>query len=127
MDLQTAVAASMLPASREKVAAAFKELSQQADSGLAFLEFLWSACGRQDPLAAATARGLMDAAARALDEGQRLGIAAIPSFDPRYPALLLCTRDPPPVLWTRGRIDVLSRPAVAVIGSRAAPPYALQV
>ena len=35
--------------------------------------------------------------------------------------------DPPPVLWAQGRFEALARPAVAVIGSRAATPYALQV
>jgi DNA processing protein len=35
--------------------------------------------------------------------------------------------DPPPVLWTRGRIEALSLPAVAIVGSRAASPYALSV
>src|SRR3970282_1906116 len=38
-----------------------------------------------------------------------------------------CTPDPPPVLWTRGNLAVPSRPAVAIVGSRAATPYALQV
>ena len=48
-------------------------------------------------------------------------------FDPAYPALLNCIPDPPPVLWTRGDLAVLSLPAVAIVGSRAATPYALDV
>jgi DNA processing protein len=48
-------------------------------------------------------------------------------FDPRYPALLNCVADPPPVLWTRGLTPVLGMPAVAVVGSRAATTYALDV
>ena len=51
----------------------------------------------------------------------------IPWFDPRYPALLNCIADPPPVLWIRGDPGVLARPAVAIVGSRAATPYALDV
>ena len=35
--------------------------------------------------------------------------------------------DPPPVLWTRGSPPVLGQPAVAIVGSRAATPYALDV
>jgi DNA processing protein len=35
--------------------------------------------------------------------------------------------DPPPVLWVRGCLDALARPAVAIVGSRAATPYALEV
>lgn len=127
MDLQTAVASSMLPASRGRVAAAFRDLAQESGTGPAFLEFLWSACGRRDPLPLASAEALMTAAAEALESGPRLGIDAVAVFDPRYPPLLACTHDPPPVLWVRGRIEALSGPAVAVVGSRAATPYALQV
>ena len=54
-------------------------------------------------------------------------MVAVPWFDPRYPALLNCVADPPPVLWTRGSTDVLGQPAVAVVGSRAATTYALDV
>jgi DNA processing protein len=56
-----------------------------------------------------------------------MGIEGLSIFESRYPALLACIPDPPPVLWARGNVDVLARPTVAVIGSRAATPYALQV
>ena len=127
MDLQTAVAASMLPASRSRVAAAFRELAHESVSGVAFLEFLWSACGRDGPLGAAAGLALMSTAARALEDAARSGIEALAASDRRYPALLACIPDPPPVLWSRGHVDALTRPAVAVVGSRAATPYALQV
>ena len=42
---------------------------------------------------------------------------------PRIPRRLTTIVDPPPVLWTRGRADALSAPAVAIVGSRAASPY----
>ena len=54
-------------------------------------------------------------------------IAAIPWSDPAYPAALTTIADPPPVLWTRGCVDALSAPAVAIVGSRAASPYGLAV
>ncbi|MGI4983638.1 MAG: DNA-processing protein DprA [Janthinobacterium lividum] len=38
--------------------------------------------------------------------------------DPAYPALLLSLSDPPPLLYVAGRIALLTRPAVAVVGSR---------
>lgn len=47
--------------------------------------------------------------------------------DPRYPAALAAIHDPPPTLWIRGRVESLHGPIVAVVGSRAASPYALQV
>ena len=130
MDLQTAVAASMLPASRAAAAAAFRELRHDAVAqgpGVAFLEVLWSLCHRGESLPASTVSELTAAASAALDAADRAGIVAIPLFDDRYPPLLACIADPPPVLWARGRLDVLQPPAVAVIGSRAATPYALEV
>jgi DNA processing protein len=130
MDVRTAVAASMLPASRAVVAATFRELLQDdaADGPApAFLELLWSVCPRRGAPEVPALTGILATAGDALEAAERAGIVAIPLFDARYPALLACIHDPPPVLWVRGALDVLGRPAVAVIGSRAASPYALQV
>jgi len=127
MDLQTAVAASMLPASRARVAVAFRDLQHEPLAGPAFLELLWSSSGRSGPLASTSAGSLLEAAAHALETAGKLGIEALAVFDSRYPALLACIPDPPPVLWVQGRLDALTRPTVAVIGSRAATPYALEV
>ena len=130
MDVHTAVAASMLPAWRPAVAAAFRDLRQQDAAGMpasSFLEVLWSVCGKHEPLPPSRLSSILTAAAAALDAAERLGIVAIPSFDERYPPLLACIADPPPVLWARGQLDALDKPAVAVVGSRAATPYALEV
>ena len=69
----------------------------------------------------------MDRAARALKEPGAPGGEPIALLDRRYPALLACTADPPPVLWVQGNAARLGGPAVAIVGSRAATPYALQV
>jgi DNA processing protein len=45
----------------------------------------------------------------------------------QFPAALSAIHDPPPRLWIRGNVDTLSRPAVAMVGSRAASPYGLEV
>jgi DNA processing protein len=127
MDLRSAVAASMLPAPRSTVAAAFKQLRHEGGSGAAFLELLWSAAGKRAPLGPAGIDEVLRSAEHALAQASRLDIFPVALFDPSYPALLTCTMDPPPVLWMRGRCDILTRPAVAVVGSRAATPYALQV
>ena len=126
MDLQTAVAASMLPASRARIAAAFRGPPARAAQRPPLLELLWSACGRSEPLPSASRIALLDAAARAgrrAEDGDRGGWPC----DVRYPALLACI----PIrrrLWVRGKLDILARPTVAVIGSRrAATPYALEV
>lgn len=42
--------------------------------------------------------------------------------DPDYPAALLEIHDPPPVFYCRGRRDLLSRPALAIVGSRNGTP-----
>ncbi len=47
--------------------------------------------------------------------------------DPAYPPLLATIPDPPGELWVRGRIDILAAEAVAIVGSRAASPYALDI
>lgn len=127
MKLETAVAASMLPAARLGVASAFRELHERSGSRAEFLDLLWGAVVRSGPLAPAVLGELQAAAARALDEGRRLGIEAVPIFAPEYPPLLRCIAEPPPVLWARGDRGLLSRAAVAIVGSRTATPYALQV
>lgn len=45
--------------------------------------------------------------------------------DPRFPALLLHTADPPLLLYTLGRVELLSAPSVAIVGSREATPQGL--
>lgn len=42
---------------------------------------------------------------------------------PGYPERLKEIYDPPPVLWVRGSVSLLSRPAVAVVGTRHPSPY----
>ena len=117
----------MLPVSRARVAAAFRDLQYESLGGAAFLELLWSACRRPEPLPSTSAGSFVEAAGCALESARRSGIDALAVFDSRYPALLACIPDPPPVLWVRGKLDALTRPTVAVIGSRAATPYALEV
>ncbi len=38
--------------------------------------------------------------------------------DPRYPAALLQTADPPTLLYTQGRVELLAVDAIAIVGSR---------
>lgn len=46
--------------------------------------------------------------------------------DEHYPKSLLSIADPPPVLYVKGRADLLSRPSVAIVGSRSATQQGLQ-
>lgn len=44
----------------------------------------------------------------------------LPIDDPRYPAALAASVDPPPLLYVRGAIEALVGPAVAIVGAREA-------
>ena len=66
-------------------------------------------------------------AREAMEAADSAGIRAICLGETGYPPLLACVPDPPPVLWTIGDLALAARPCVAVVGSRAASPYALQV
>ena len=45
--------------------------------------------------------------------------------DPRYPSMLLATADPPLLLFTKGRAELLCAPGIAIVGSRRATPQGL--
>jgi DNA processing protein len=51
---------------------------------------------------------------------------AIVLGDPRYPAALLASRDPPLLLYVRGQIALLQSPAIAIVGSRNPTPQGLE-
>jgi DNA processing protein len=46
--------------------------------------------------------------------------------DADYPRLLLETPDPPPLMYVKGRRDLLNAPALAVVGSRNATPQGIE-
>jgi DNA processing protein len=54
-------------------------------------------------------------------------ISAITLGDLRFPTALAAIHDPPDTLWMTGDGDALRAPCVAIVGSRAASPYALEV
>lgn len=120
------VAVSMLSASRAKVAAAFKAL-RYSDVGLLPVEELAAHCSIPEGERATAVAQARLRASDALAVCSSLNMSPIACNDPRYPALLDATHDPPPVLWARGNVDVLGRRAVAIVGSRAATPYAKDV
>ena len=47
--------------------------------------------------------------------------------EPAYPPLLASIDDAPPVLWARGRLDLLQRPAIAVVGARNASSLGMRM
>ena len=127
MDLQSAVALSTVPGvTRSRVAATVKQLRESSVQLDITLEEVIAVCVPSANPDAAAARARADAAIL-LEAARAAQIEPVCWDDDRYPPLLRAIVDPPPVLWIRGRTDVLSRPAVAIVGSRAATPYALEV
>ena len=55
--------------------------------------------------------------------------ASSPAPDPAFPPLLRAIHDPPPGLFLRGEaeVELLSRPAVAIVGARACSAYGRQI
>ncbi len=70
-------------------------------------------------------RGARDWADKALTRAVKAGLTPLPITDERYPPWLRQIVDPPIVLWISGELPDLSRPAVAVVGSRHATPTGL--
>ncbi len=76
----------------------------------------------------ASARFIAEGRARkaAEEEWQKIGesgCSILTLGDADYPDRLREIFDPPPVLWVRGDRALLSRPAIAVVGTRAPSPY----
>lgn len=71
-------------------------------------------------LEALDSRSVQDAVARALDWAAQPQCFVVTLADEAYPRLLLEIADPPPLLYARGRIELLQRPGLAIVGSRNA-------
>jgi DNA processing protein len=63
----------------------------------------------------------------ALAEAERLGMDVCTWASADYPHTMLHLHDPPPVLFLRGRRELLSRPAVTIVGARHATPRARDI
>jgi DNA processing protein len=66
-------------------------------------------------------------ARRAADEECEMivqqGASIVTLACPEYPERLKEIYDPPPVLWVRGAVELLTRPSIAVVGTRHPSPY----
>jgi DNA processing protein len=70
---------------------------------------------------------LCSRARAAIDRGQKRRITPVAWSNPLYPVALTTIADPPPVLWMQGSRAAFDRPAVAIVGARAASTYGLSV
>jgi DNA processing protein len=73
-----------------------------------------------EALQALASAAVAQAVERAIAWLEQPGNAVVTLADAAYPRLLLETADPPPLLYCRGRTELLNRPALAVVGSRNA-------
>jgi DNA processing protein len=119
-DLPDLVALSLLPPWTWRQAA---ERLRAGDTASDALECL--VARRTNPRTSAST--LRERATAAIARAAERGIIPVGWTSAAYPAALGTIIDPPFVLWARGVTDALERPAVAMVGSRAASPYGLAV
>jgi DNA processing protein len=55
-----------------------------------------------------------------LAAGEAAGARLLCACEPEFPRALAAVDPPPPVIWARGRLEILNSPAVAVVGARVA-------
>ena len=59
-------------------------------------------------------------AERELEAGERLGARLIVGADADFPPLLAAVDPSPPLIWARGRTELLAQPGVGIVGARIA-------
>jgi DNA processing protein len=57
---------------------------------------------------------------RELADGAALGATLIASCEAAFPQALAALDPPPPLIWARGRVELLDQPSVAIVGARVA-------
>lgn len=104
----------------ERIARAFEDPDSEADEEAQILGQAWPAVIR-------FARDKLSSAAREIEIAARCGARAIDVEDDEYPPLLREISDAPPVIFVLGKIEPCDERAVAMIGSRAATRYGVEV
>jgi DNA processing protein len=88
----------------------------EAGKALAALPDLARRGGRMGGLKTPT----VDEADRELADGAALGARLICACEPAFPQALAALDPPPPLIWARGRVELLDRSSVAIVGARVA-------
>jgi DNA processing protein len=97
----------------------FRELVRRyggATRALAALPELSRRGGRAQPLRTPSVAD----AEREIAAGEALGAVLLTTGEAAFPPLLAALDPPPPLIWARGRAELLERPAVAIVGARIA-------
>jgi DNA processing protein len=68
-----------------------------------------------------------DEAEKELEAAERVGAVPLFTIEPDYPALLARIEAPPPMLYVKGRRDLLNLPTVAIVGSRQCSAAGIQL
>ena len=98
---------------------AFRHLIQRFGTAAKALAALPSMAAGGDP--ARTPRIPSEAEAIAeLEAGEALDARLLCAGEPDFPERLAALDPPPPVIWARGRTELLAQPAVAIVGARIA-------
>jgi DNA processing protein len=66
-------------------------------------------------------------AEKELEAAERAGAVPVFTIGPDYPALLARIEAPPPMVYVKGRRELLNRPAIAIVGSRQCSAAGVQV
>ena len=93
---------------------AFEHLLQRCGSAAAAIDALPGLARRPVDIPSAAE------AEREIEDGDRLGARLVCGADAAFPPLLAALDPPPPLIWVLGRTELLSAPAVAVVGARVA-------
>lgn len=127
MDPATAVALSALPAELRRAALVQLEAASDTAGSPTLARILETVLNADPRDARRMAAAALAAAARHLSAARARGDQTITLGSQEYPSSLAAIPDPPFLLWVRGCRQALLTPAVAVVGSRAASPYALEM
>ncbi len=122
--LQYWIALNLVLAEKIKEAAlirrVYPDISQLFKAGKSEL----TALGLKDELVKAlTVSQTLHKAERILQKCRREGVDILTRNDSRYPDRLREIFDPPDVLYCKGKLEVLQKPSVAVVGSRKPTAY----
>ncbi len=96
---------------------AFTQLIGRYGSALSALDALPSLVRKSG---AASVPPPVETVEREIAAGDAIGARLLVLGDPDYPEMLAALDPPPPILWTRGRVDLLNQPSVAIVGARIA-------
>ena len=62
-----------------------------------------------------------------INAGQRAGARLVARGEAHYPPALAELGDAPPLLWIKGRVELLTRPLIAIVGARSASSLGLRM